>query len=87
MLIEKANQAYVDSLFDRFVMGVQETLNQATTDSVTKLHTQFDNVRSKISKLRQYVQVELHDIQMSLEQLRNRDLNPDDNEDYGMEDD
>jgi hypothetical protein len=67
---DKASKSYVDSLFQRVTVGVQENLHQCTSDSVSRLQEKINDVHQKITDLRKFLQIELHDIQTELADLQ-----------------
>jgi hypothetical protein len=67
---EKASKGYVDSLFGRVAVGVQETLHQCTSESVTRLQAKVAEAQKKIADLRKFVQVELHSIETDMADLQ-----------------
>jgi hypothetical protein len=73
---EKTNVSYVDSLCQRVASGVQDNLQQCTSESLCRLRNQVADVQQKIANLRRFVQVELHDIEMQLADLKRVKVNP-----------
>jgi hypothetical protein len=69
-IAEKANTAYVNSLFERVSIGVQGSLSECTAESVARLNQHLAEVRTKIAELRRFVQIELHGIEIQMERLK-----------------
>jgi hypothetical protein len=68
--VEKAPKAYVDSLFNRMAVGVQDSLRQCTSESSSRLRDKAREVQKKIADLRKFLQVELHDLETELADLQ-----------------
>jgi hypothetical protein len=67
---DKASNAYVDSLFTRVTGGVQDSLRQCMSESVSRLQEMIMEVHRKMKDLRKFLQVELHDIETELVDLQ-----------------
>jgi hypothetical protein len=69
-LAEKVTNAYLDSLFERVTGGVQDNLRQCTAESLARLERQVAEVKTRLMDLRKFLQVELQDIEMQMESLK-----------------
>lgn len=72
-LTDKANVEYVDNLCERLSSGIQENLKQYHQESLSSLESNIFKLKKKIDEIRIYMQHELRDIQIQIDDLHNFD--------------